>query len=64
MPTPAIPDTNQFRCKACGRHFNSEGELERHRTECAAAKASGSGDRQEDRGNREEGEDRDWVSTP
>ena len=64
MPTPASPDTNQFRCGACGRFFNSKEELERHQPECEAAKASGSGDRQTDKGNRETGPDRDWVSTP
>ena len=65
MPTPASPGTNQYRCDACGRHFNSEGELKEHARECVAAKQSGSGDtRAAGAKQREEGEDRDWVSTP
>jgi len=65
MPTPASPGTNQYRCDACGRHFNSEGELKEHARECMAAKQSGSGDtRAAGAQQREEGEDRDWVSTP
>ena len=64
MPTPASPETNQFRCDACGRHFNSAGELKAHQQTCVASKATGSGDQETDRSKREEGEDRDWVSTP
>lgn len=40
MPTPAGPGTNQFRCNACGRYFNTEGELREHDLECRAAKQS------------------------
>jgi hypothetical protein len=64
MPTGASPETNQFRCEACGRKFNTAEELKSHEVECAAAKATGSGSRQTGQGNREEGEDREWVSTP
>jgi Zinc-finger double-stranded RNA-binding len=64
MPTPASPGTNQFRCPACGRKFNTDEELKTHETECAAAKATGSGSTQTNQGDREEGEDREWVSTP
>jgi hypothetical protein len=65
MPTPASPGTNRFLCEACGRHFNTESELKQHAVECVAAKQSGSGDtRAAGAGQREEGEDRDWVSTP
>jgi hypothetical protein len=65
MPTPAGPNTNQFRCEACGRHFNSEGELKDHQVGCLEAKQSGKihGDKISDRP-AEEGEDREWVSTP
>ncbi len=38
MPTPASPGTNQFRCNACGRYFNTEAELRTHEPECRAAK--------------------------
>lgn len=38
MPTPASPGTNQFRCNACGRYFNTEMELRQHEPECRAAK--------------------------
>ena len=64
MPSPANPESNRFRCRACGRHFNNEAELREHAAECEAAKNTGSGDRRTDAGNREEGEDREWVSTP
>ena len=64
MPTPASPETNRFRCDACGRHFNTEAELQQHARECSAAKATGAGSRETGKGNREEGEDRDWVGTP
>ena len=30
MPTPGSPGTNQYRCDACGRHFNSKAEVEEH----------------------------------
>jgi hypothetical protein len=64
MPTPASPQTNHFRCEACGRKFNSSEELKAHQAECAAAKATGSGSTKTGQGGREEGEDREWVSTP
>jgi hypothetical protein len=64
MPTPANPGTNQFRCEACGRHFNTEGELKAHEVECVAAKASGAGSAGTNQKPREEGDDREWVSTP
>ena len=38
MPTPAGPDTNEFRCNACGRWFNSQAELGAHEVECRNAK--------------------------
>lgn len=38
MPSPASPGTNQFRCNACGRYFNTASELRQHETECRAAK--------------------------
>jgi tRNA(Ile2) C34 agmatinyltransferase TiaS len=40
MPTPASPGTNQFRCNACGRYFNTQSELSEHEVECRAAKAA------------------------
>jgi len=63
MPTPANPE-NQYRCDACGRHFARREDLAQHRTECAAAKSTGSGDRETRPDTLEEGTDRDWVSTP
>ena len=62
MPTPQSPGTNQFRCEACGRHFNTRQELAEHEAQCAAALASG-GEKPKVKP-REEGEDREWVSTP
>jgi hypothetical protein len=50
MPTPASPDTNNFRCNACGRYLNSEAELREHEIECRRAKmatAKGAGDLKE-----------------
>lgn len=41
----ASPGTNQFRCNACGRYFNTEAELSQHETECALAKAATSAGR-------------------
>lgn len=38
MPTPAGPNTNDFRCNACGRYFNTEAELAEHSVECLTAK--------------------------
>lgn len=65
MPTPASPGTNKYRCNACGRHFNTESELKEHSVECMAAKQSGAGaTRAADATQRDEDEDRDWVSTP
>ncbi len=64
MPTAAGPETNSYRCEACGRHFNTEHELHEHAKECAAVKATGSGSKKARQGDREEGEDREWVSTP
>lgn len=40
MPSPASPGTNQFRCNACGRYFNSESELRDHEFDCRATKIS------------------------
>jgi hypothetical protein len=64
MPTESTPEMNRFRCEACGRKFNTSEELKTHNVECAAAKATGSGSTETDQGRREEGEDREWVSTP
>lgn len=36
----AGPETNQFRCNACGRYFNSGSDLAAHETECRLAKVS------------------------
>ncbi|HZU26029.1 MAG TPA: hypothetical protein VFA04_10930 [Bryobacteraceae bacterium] len=38
MPSPAGPGTNQFRCNACGRYFNTQEELSTHEVECREAK--------------------------
>jgi hypothetical protein len=64
MPTPANPNTNQFRCESCGRHFNSQEELKTHEPKCSAAKATGSGSTKTGQGKLEDGPDREWVSTP
>lgn len=64
MPTEAGPETNRYRCEACGRHFNTAEELREHAKECTAAKATGSGSKKTGQGDREEGDDREWVSTP
>jgi len=63
MPTPQSPGTNEFRCEACGRHFNTQQEFTQHERECAAARSTGRPDKP-DATPREEGEDREWVSTP
>ena len=42
----AAPDTNQFRCNACGRSFNSQGELTAHEGDCRLAKAATTSGRQ------------------
>jgi hypothetical protein len=42
----AGPDTNQFRCSACGRYFNSQSELSEHEGECRLAKAATDSGRQ------------------
>jgi hypothetical protein len=36
----AGPNTNNLRCSACGRFFNSRNELSEHEGECRLAKAS------------------------
>jgi hypothetical protein len=38
MPSPAPDWTNQFRCNACGRYFNTEEQLRTHEPECRLAK--------------------------
>ena len=38
MPTPAGPNTNEFRCNACGRYFNTQAELSAHEVECRNSK--------------------------
>ncbi len=40
MPTNASEGTNQFRCNACGRYFNTKTELSQHETECRSAKSA------------------------
>ncbi len=40
MPSPAGPGTNQFRCNACGRWFNTAGELREHDLACRLAKSA------------------------
>jgi hypothetical protein len=47
MPTEADPRTNQFRCNACGRFFNTADDLAQHEAECRAAKTSTEQGRQE-----------------
>lgn len=46
MPAPAGPDTNQFRCNACGRYFNTQSELSQHEVECRPAKQTTEAGRQ------------------
>jgi hypothetical protein len=41
----AAPGTNQFRCNACGRYFNSDEELSTHEPECRLAKVATSSGR-------------------
>jgi hypothetical protein len=36
----AGPGTNEFRCSACGRFFNSQNELAAHQAQCQLAKAA------------------------
>lgn len=62
MPSPASPDTNQFRCEACGRYFNSGEELKAHATECEGAKQSQV--HKEHAVEPQYGQDREWKSTP
>lgn len=38
MPTPAGPETNNFRCDACGRWFNTGEQLSNHQAECVVAR--------------------------
>ena len=40
MPSPAGPDTNNYRCNACGRYFNTQADLSGHEVECRLAKAT------------------------
>ena len=63
MPTPESPGTNRFRCDTCGRHFNTEQEFIAHRRECVPAFQTAAPENKPKAG-LEEGEDRDWVSTP
>jgi hypothetical protein len=42
----AGPETNNFRCAACGRFFNSQSELSAHEGECRLAKAATASGRQ------------------
>src|ERR671933_575749 len=42
----AGPETNNFRCSACGRFFNTQGELSAHEGECRLAKAATASGRQ------------------
>jgi hypothetical protein len=62
MPSTASPDTNQFRCEACGRYFNSPEEFKRHATECDGAKMSQP--HREKAAEPQYGQDREWKSTP
>ena len=62
MPTNQSEGTNQCRCAACGRYFNTEDELKTHARECVAAAQTGAP--KPDVKGREEGDDREWVSTP
>jgi hypothetical protein len=64
MPTPQSPGTNKYRCDGCGRHFNTQGELAEHQRDCLTAQLSGRTEKPKLEDPREEGEDRDWVSTP
>jgi hypothetical protein len=64
MPTPAGADTNDFRCNACGRYFNTESELRNHETECRLAKMSSrTGARDLAQEDRQSLEKNDHVST-
>jgi hypothetical protein len=47
MPTPAGPGTNEFRCNACGRWFNTQAELSTHEVECRNAKMTTEAGRQD-----------------
>jgi hypothetical protein len=47
MPTPAGPGTNEFRCNACGRWFNTQAELSGHEVECRNSKMTTEAGRRE-----------------
>jgi hypothetical protein len=64
MRTESNQGTSQFRCNACGRKFDTPEQWKEHQPECEAAKATGSGNTQTSERTLEEGDDRDWVSTP
>jgi hypothetical protein len=67
MPTPASPDTNNFRCNACGRYFNTQNELSSHEAECRPAKMateSGRRDLEESDRNPRPKNDHDSVEHP
>jgi hypothetical protein len=63
MPTEQSPETNKYRCGACGRFFNTEGELRKHQRDCVASQQSG-GPKPEARDPEKEPADREWFSTP
>ena len=64
MPAGHSPETNQYRCEACGRHFNTEPEIAEHQKTCVAALQSGQSGKSPIQHPREEGDDREWVSVP
>jgi hypothetical protein len=67
MPTPAGPDTNEFRCNACGRYFNTASELAGHEVECRLARVTteaGRRDLEEEDRNPRPKNDHDSVERP
>jgi hypothetical protein len=67
MPTPAGPDTNEFRCNACGRYFNTASELASHEVECRLARVTteaGRRDLEEEDRNPRPKNDHDSVERP
>jgi transposase-like protein len=38
MPSPASPNTSQYRCDSCGRYFDDRATLAAHEAECRLAK--------------------------
>jgi len=65
MPRDNRDEMHKIRCDSCGRWFDTAEELAIHKPDCEGAARSGKiAGKPQVSGEKDEGEDREWVGVP